>query len=90
MNKFLIIIFTLINLFSFIFQLLKPIQSSKKEAQYLFSKEATNTIIKLIKSLNIKHVLCIGTPRIHEQILSDFSPDIDSLLLDIDHRYVRT
>ena len=64
-------------------------ECSKKEAQYLFTKDATNTIINLIKSLNIKHVLCVGTPRIHEQIISDYSPDIDSLLLDIDERYVR-
>nr|CAD7574859.1 unnamed protein product [Timema californicum] len=68
-------------------ELLKPFESSKKEAQYLFSKQSTTTIVTALCNLGAKHVVCLGTPRIHECILTDYEGQLTSLLLDIDHRY---
>ena len=70
-----------------VFQLLKPLESAKKEAQYLFSSHATRTIVNIARGLGANKVLCLGTPRIHE-LCSEMSSEMDSLLLDIDHRYV--
>jgi hypothetical protein len=70
------------------FQLLKPLESAKKEAQYLFSSDATRTIVNIARGLGAMKVLCLGTPRIHELLCSEMSSEVDSLLLDIDHRFV--
>ena len=71
-----------------VFQLLKPLESAKKEAQYLFSSHATRTVVNIARGLGANKVLCLGTPRIHELLCSEMSSEMDSLLLDIDHRYV--
>lgn len=69
-------------------ELLKPLEDSKKEAQYLFSKKSVLDIIKILVDLNAENVLCIGTPRIHEYITENFQGKISSLLLDFDGRFV--
>jgi hypothetical protein len=69
-------------------QLLKPLESAKKEAQYLFSSHATRTIVNIARGLGAMKVLCLGTPRVHELVHSEMSSEMDSLLLDIDYRFV--
>lgn len=70
------------------FQLLKPLESAKKEAQYLFSSPAIRAVVNIAHALGAMKVLCLGTPRIHELLCSEMSSEMDSLLLDIDHRFV--
>ncbi|GJQ73514.1 hypothetical protein Trydic_g13868 [Trypoxylus dichotomus] len=67
-------------------QFLELLDNPKKEAQYMFSKVATDAIVNIIQERNVKNVLCIGAPRIHEYILNK-KPEMNSLLLDIDRRY---
>ncbi|XP_032229793.2 rRNA N6-adenosine-methyltransferase ZCCHC4 [Nematostella vectensis] len=69
--------------------ILKPLQNQKVHAQYLFSVKATTFIVNTIKKLEFKKVLCLGTPRIHGMIqcTTEAESSLDSLLLDIDHRY---
>jgi hypothetical protein len=69
-------------------EILKPLENSKKEAQYLFSKKTVTDIISILIHINAKNVLCIGTPRIHEYITQNLKGKIGSLLLDFDGRYV--
>ena len=69
-------------------ELLKPLENSKKEAQYLFSKAAVQDIVNLLTDLNAESVLCIGTPRIHEYITENLQEKMSSLLLDFDGRFV--
>ena len=69
-------------------EILKPLEDSKKEAQYLFSKKAVTDIINLLVSLNAENVLCIGAPRIHEYITQNLEGKMSSLLLDFDGRFV--
>lgn len=69
-------------------QLLKPLECAKKEAQYLFSSHATKTIVSIARGLGAMKVLCLGTPRVHELVCSEMLSELDSLLLDIDSRYV--
>ncbi|XP_058808006.1 rRNA N6-adenosine-methyltransferase ZCCHC4 [Phymastichus coffea] len=68
-------------------ELLKPLEDSKKEAQYLFSKKSVLDIIKILLDLNAENVLCIGTPRIHEYIAHNLQGKMSSLLLDFDGRF---
>ena len=68
------------------FQLLPALDNPKGEAQYLFTEKCLVRIIEMIKGLNPTKVLCVGAPRIHEQLKKDKS--VKSLLLDIDRRYV--
>ncbi|XP_011505602.1 PREDICTED: zinc finger CCHC domain-containing protein 4 [Ceratosolen solmsi marchali] len=68
-------------------EILKPLENSKKEAQYLFSKKTVKDIINILIDLNAKNVLCIGTPRLHEYITENLEGQMSSLLLDIDGRF---
>ncbi|EFN79182.1 zinc finger CCHC domain-containing protein 4 [Harpegnathos saltator] len=68
-------------------ELLKPLNSVKKEAQYLFSKKSTKDIINMLLKLGAKQVLCVGTPRIYEYISEHHIDKISSLLLDLDGRF---
>lgn len=47
----------------------------------------SQVIVHNLQKAGVTHVLCLGTPRIHEYV-QGASSGIDSLLLDIDHRYV--
>ncbi|KAG8232800.1 hypothetical protein J437_LFUL007954 [Ladona fulva] len=67
---------------------LKPLQCSKKEAQFMFSDKTIKLICDVLTGIDVTFVLCIGTPRIHEYILEECKDKMSSLLLDIDERYV--
>ncbi|XP_022105996.1 zinc finger CCHC domain-containing protein 4-like isoform X2 [Acanthaster planci] len=67
--------------------LLVPLENSKTNAQYLFSQEATEFLVSSVKELGFDRVLCVGVPRLHEAIQTRQSLGLNSLLLDIDHRY---
>ncbi|VVD01125.1 unnamed protein product [Leptidea sinapis] len=64
---------------------LPPLENDSSEAQYIFSKKAVSTVLGILRNNNIKNLLCIGTPSVHEAAQLD--PDFDSLLLDYDTRY---
>lgn len=69
--------------------LFKPLDNNKTYAQYLFSESAIQFTVNLLKKMDITNVLCVGAPRIHEAIQSDRIKcrGLNSLLLDLDHRY---
>lgn len=69
-------------------EMLKPLENSRQEAQYFFSKKSTEDMINVLVKLGAKQVLCIGTPKIHEYILDKYEDKISSLLLDLDGRFV--
>ncbi|GAB1607402.1 rRNA N6-adenosine-methyltransferase ZCCHC4-like [Argonauta hians] len=69
--------------------LLPPYQSNKVYAQYHFSKRTLDLLKSTLKQQNISHVLCVGVPSLHEAIQSDNSGTMNSLLLDLDHRYMQ-
>ncbi|XP_076301308.1 rRNA N(6)-adenosine-methyltransferase ZCCHC4 [Lasioglossum baleicum] len=68
-------------------EFLKPLENSKQEAQYFFSKKSTEDIANMLVKLGAKEVLCIGTPKIHELILDKYEDKMSSLLLDFDGRF---
>ncbi|KAJ1525178.1 hypothetical protein ONE63_010010 [Megalurothrips usitatus] len=68
-------------------EILKPLESAKKEAQYLFARKSTQAIVEMLRSAGIRNVVCVGAPRIHECIRNAYSSDMCSILLDFDHRY---
>ncbi|CAG9773825.1 unnamed protein product [Ceutorhynchus assimilis] len=67
-------------------EIMPALENAKKEAQYLFSKESVQFIVNTFLELKYKHVICIGTPRIHEYIQSNVKT-LSSILLDIDDRF---
>ncbi|XP_067012061.2 rRNA N6-adenosine-methyltransferase ZCCHC4 [Anabrus simplex] len=69
-------------------ELLKPLETNTKEAQYLFSRKTTQTIIKAARNIGVKYFICIGTPRVHEFVNAVNREDLHSLLLDIDKRFL--
>ena len=68
-------------------KLLTALDNSKSQAQFHFSHESVEVIVKSIKSQNPSLVICIGTPSIFEA-LKEYSNDeaFEVLLLDIDQR----
>lgn len=66
---------------------LPPKDSSKCEAQYLFTTNSIEVILNMLKGLNASNVLCVGAPRIHEAIINSQDLSMNSLMLDIDERY---
>lgn len=70
-------------------EILRPRENEKTQAQYFFSRKATQFIASILKDLGFKNVLCVGAPRLHEEIQCSQTSDdhLDSLLLDIDYRY---
>lgn len=67
--------------------MLSPLQASKGESQYFFTENTIEMLVKMFHSVGTTHVICIGAPTIHEMISCNI-PEISSVLLDIDHRYV--
>lgn len=65
----------------------RPLQESKSESQYYFTENTINLLTKMFRSVGTTHIICIGAPTIHE-ITSNSIPEMSSILLDIDHRYV--
>ncbi|XP_050311109.1 rRNA N6-adenosine-methyltransferase ZCCHC4 isoform X1 [Anthonomus grandis grandis] len=68
-------------------EMLKPLDETKKEAQYLFSKTSVEFIVETFRRLGYQYVICVGTPRIHEYIQSNVGHDMQSILLDLDDRF---
>lgn len=66
---------------------LPPKESSKLEAQYLFTSNSVDVIIGMLQNLQASRVLCIGAPRIHEAITDTPQLNMVSLMMDIDDRY---
>nr|XP_002738407.1 PREDICTED: zinc finger CCHC domain-containing protein 4-like [Saccoglossus kowalevskii] len=64
-----------------------PLENKKTNAQYLYNEKTVEFLLKTIQTLGFDRVVCIGTPRLHEVIMSSEQKKLDSLLLDIDHRY---
>ncbi|KRZ72182.1 Zinc finger CCHC domain-containing protein 4 [Trichinella papuae] len=64
-------------------------KNEKKEAQYWFSDSSAKFLAKLPVQLSFDHVLCIGTPRVHEELLHLFKSkaSVKSFLLDYDERF---
>ena len=56
--------------------------------QYLFSESSCQLLLSELKRLKVTKVLCVGTPRLHEAVLGQLAPEAQSLLLDVDCRYV--
>ena len=68
--------------------LLSPLTSNQGNAQFIFSEKSAKFFLDLFSDGAYSHVLCIGTPRIHE-IVSTQSKKISSMLLDLDDRFVQ-
>ncbi|TGZ68415.1 hypothetical protein CRM22_004258 [Opisthorchis felineus] len=69
--------------------LLRPLEKSESNAQYLYSLDTLNELYSLLHQLNIQFVVCVGCPRLHEFIQLERrirGQKIDSYLLDIDFR----
>lgn len=69
-------------------EILKPLENSRQEAQYFFTKQSTEDLVNILVKLKAKQILCIGTPKIHEYILEHHEDTLSSLLLDFDGRFV--
>ena len=67
--------------------LLTSLTSNEGNAQYLFSADTAKFISNLITENKFSHLLCLGTPRIHEMFVGEKKPK--SLLLDLDDRFAQ-
>ncbi|KAM9834269.1 rRNA N6-adenosine-methyltransferase ZCCHC4 [Syngnathus typhle] len=74
-------------------RLLLPLDNKKSNAQYLFTERTTRFLLGTLVAQGFNKVLCVGTPRLHELIKSEYprgkANPIKSLLLDIDFRYAQ-
>ncbi|KAK3607860.1 hypothetical protein CHS0354_038289 [Potamilus streckersoni] len=74
-------------------QLFVPLDDNKTYAQYLFAESTVEFLLKTLQAHKFTHILCVGCPRIHESIQIRCSTDMEptgglnSLLLDLDHRF---
>ncbi|XP_049873750.1 rRNA N6-adenosine-methyltransferase ZCCHC4 [Pectinophora gossypiella] len=72
-------------------QLAKPsswlptLEDDAKEAQYMFTKKSVSTVLGILRNNNIKNIICVGTPSIHEA--AQAHPEFNSILLDYDTRH---
>jgi len=69
-------------------QLFRPLEESKSESQYFFTESTTAMLMKMLNSVGTTYVICMGAPTVHERISSSV-PNMSSILLDIDHRYLQ-
>ena len=67
--------------------LLTSLTSNEGNAQYLFSSDTSKFIAKLISDNKFSHLLCLGTPRIHEMVVGGKKPK--TMLLDLDDRFTQ-
>ena len=68
-------------------KLLQAETQNKNQAQYFFSENIIESILKYVVDLfRFDKIICIGCPTIHEQILCG-RKNVDSILLDIDQRF---
>ncbi|WAR00451.1 ZCHC4-like protein [Mya arenaria] len=70
-------------------ELFTPLDDNKTFAQYLFSPNTVEFVLETLTAQKATHVLCIGCPRIHEAIQCIKDGSMDSLLMDLDHRYLQ-
>ncbi|XP_052054929.1 rRNA N6-adenosine-methyltransferase ZCCHC4 isoform X3 [Apodemus sylvaticus] len=71
-------------------RLLFPLENKKTHAQYLFTDRSCQFLAGLLATLGFRRVLCVGAPRLHEQVrlaAPGEKSNMRSLLLDIDFRY---
>ncbi|XP_064608799.1 rRNA N6-adenosine-methyltransferase ZCCHC4-like [Liolophura sinensis] len=67
-----------------------PLENNKTYAQYLFGGSSVKFTIDTVRRLGFTKLLCVGTPRIHEEIQNlreSPTETLKSLLLDLDHRF---
>ncbi|KAM3957125.1 rRNA N(6)-adenosine-methyltransferase ZCCHC4 [Aphomia sociella] len=64
---------------------LPTLEADTVEAQYMFTKKTVGTVLGILRNNNIKNILCIGTPSVHEA--AQTSSEFNSLLLDYDKRF---
>ena len=65
-------------------RLLKPLDSSKKQAQFHFSKSTLTMLIQILADKKeFSHLICIGVPSVFEEVRGK----VNAILLDIDHRH---
>ena len=62
--------------------LLQNLEDSKSQAQYHFSQESLEVILKIVNGQNPDLVICIGAPT----VFLNLKKKTDKILLDIDHR----
>ena len=71
-------------------KLLSAYVENKEAAQYLFSDESLKLVLKTIIKCKFTHIICIGCPSLHEQlIVRSKKYQVQSFLLDIDSRYLQ-
>ena len=68
-------------------RLFLPIRDRSSFAQEFFTVSTLEVITTNISRLNIRRVICVGTPTLHESILSNSSSGLTSFLLDLDPKY---
>ncbi|XP_076440714.1 rRNA N(6)-adenosine-methyltransferase ZCCHC4-like [Babylonia areolata] len=73
--------------------LFEPQEDNKSYAQYLFADSAVKFLVQRLEDQNNKtHVLCVGTPRLHEVLRAlrrEGNTQMSSLLMDLDSRYAQ-
>ncbi|KAK3728056.1 hypothetical protein RRG08_022108 [Elysia crispata] len=73
--------------------LFSPLDNNKTFAQYLFSPRTVDFLLSSIERFTCyTHVLCVGAPRIHEEIQlrrKRGDTTLTSMLLDLDERYAQ-
>ncbi|KAL8586233.1 hypothetical protein ACOMHN_021498 [Nucella lapillus] len=73
--------------------LFEPQEDNKTYAQYLFTDPVVQFIVDRLEKLNNKtHILCLGTPRLHEAVSTmgrEGQTKMTSLLMDLDCRYAQ-
>uniref|UniRef100_UPI00358EEEE8 rRNA N6-adenosine-methyltransferase ZCCHC4 isoform X3 n=1 Tax=Myxine glutinosa TaxID=7769 RepID=UPI00358EEEE8 len=61
--------------------------SKREKAQFLFSDRVTRWLSDLPLHLGFTRLLCLGTPRVHDEVRVKGNDEIHSMLLDIDSRF---
>lgn len=65
---------------------LQQLDNDKLNAQYFFDDNTLDFISSAFECLNLKKIICLGAPRLHDYIRNK-KPKLKSLLLDIDDRF---
>lgn len=67
-------------------QLMQPLDSKKKEAQFLFTPASRNVIASLVDRSKSHHCLCVASPTIFQHMRK--TAKVKCLMLDLDVRLV--
>lgn len=65
---------------------LPQLDNDKFNAQYFFDDTTLDFICSMFSCLNLRKVICIGAPRLHD-FIRNTKPELTSILLDIDDRF---